>query len=46
MLTLQINREEGQVFTGEACQVRGEAQSEAGGHLKWGWGGGVLVMER
>ena len=45
MLTLRINREERQVLAGEAWQARGEAQSEAGGHLKWGWSGGVLVME-
>ena len=45
MLTLRINREERQVLAGEAWQVWGEAQSEAGGHLKWGWSGGVLVME-
>ena len=34
MLTLRINREERQVLAGEARQVWGEAQSEAGGHLK------------
>ena len=34
MLTLRINREERQVLAGEAWQVWGEAQSEAGGHLK------------